>query len=291
MKNKLKYLALCFLMITLGSSSVTAKEGVGGADWKAQMRIMLTDVLVLFPLVFDDAKFKDPKNATMIQNSLNSLAKHASELKEHTSRIQTNDGLKIDPIFPFVAEAFERETAMAQWAFSEHKNYESQSQLYLRSAISKCMMCHTESPIGSELKIYQFQNQFVSLSGSDRLMALTATRQFDSALKQFHQIVHDSKQINPNLSAFDRDAKAALAIAVRAKNDPSKSLVVINQVIASGAGSAILQKDALGWKKSVQEWQAEGSVSPKSDQALFDEAKRLSAVERLKKSEAEVYAR
>ncbi len=289
MNKRLKYIALGCLTMVLGSSVMATKEGVGGADWKAQMRTMLTDVLVLFPLVFDDAKFKDPKGATIIQKSLNSLATHASGLKEHTSRVQPIDGLKIDPSFPFVAEAFEREVVMAQSAFSETGNSRNRSQIYLRSAISKCMMCHTQSPIGSELKIYQFENQFVSLSSSDRLMALTATRQFDTALKQFDQIVHDAKLTKPDPSTFDRNAKATLAIAVRAKNDPLKSLAVINQVISSGAGSSGLQKDATGWKKSVLEWQEEGRVATKSDQALFNEAKRLSTVEHLKKSEAEIY--
>jgi hypothetical protein len=266
--------------------SVAAKgaDQVGNAEWKARMQAMLGNVLVLFPFAFDRSKFNDPKNAATIQSSLKNLVAHSSELKNHTSHMKPEDGLKIDPSFPIIADAFAADLMLAQSTYLMGENFQANSQGYLRSALSKCMMCHTQSANGPELKLDQFKSQFAALSTTDRFMALTATRQFDAALKEFDQYVANSKVTKPDAVTFDEGVRAALAIVVRVKRDSKRALSLIDEIADSGAGTSMLQHDLKGWKKAVLAWQAEKPVSLLSAQALFDEAERL--IESGKKQES-----
>lgn len=265
-----------FFSLTLAQ----ANKEVGGSEWKLRMQSMLKDVLLLFPYAFDESKFDDPKNAKAIEASLQSLAKASGELKKHTSGVKPAEGLKIDPSFPFVADAFERELAMAQFAFNQGPTSRRQSQGYLRSALSKCTMCHSQAPLGPELKIDSFKNQLASLSNADRFTALVTTRQFDEALSQFQKTLKDAKLNQPDRILIDQNARTSLALVVRVKKDPKKALEVINDLISSEAGTAMIQIDAKGWKAALEKWAHEKPLSLKTDKALFREAKKMAAENR-----------
>ncbi len=275
--------------LVLVSFGTFGKEAVGNGEWRQRMQAMLTDVLALFPYAFDEAKFNDPANTLIVEKSIKSLAQHSSGLKKHTSRLKSSLGLKIDPSFPFIADAFENEITAAQIAFLEGKDSYPQSQIYLRSALSKCVLCHTQSANGPELKLSQFDNQFLALSSPDRFIALAATRQFDSALSEFEKILHDSKVKKSDPFTTDREAKEAIAIAVRVKKDPKIALKLIDEIAEAGSGSTILQNDLKGWRKSVLAWQAEKNLALDSDQALFSEATRLIEAGKSKERSLEIY--
>ena len=246
-----------------------AGEPVGGGAWKARMRSMLGDVLVLFPYAFDTGKFNDPKNAEVIQSSLQALTQKSDGLKNHVA------SLKIDPSFPFIAEAFASDLAFAESTFAQGDSQRSHAQDYLRAALAKCMMCHTQSANGPELKLDKFQSQLSALSPIDRFTALATTRQFDEALSEFDKILDSSKVTKPAASTFDQATREALAIVIRVKADPDRALTLIEKISESGASSAMIQGELKSWKQSVKLWKAEKPVALNSDQALFDEAKRL----------------
>ena len=252
-----------------------AKEEVGGSAWKARMQSMLSDVLVLFPFAFDETKFNEPKNQSAIMSSMKSLAEHSSGLKKHTSGVKRADGLKIDPSFSFIAVAFENEMSSAQLEFAGSAAQRRQAQASLRSAISKCMTCHSQSAMGPALKLDHFKDRFAALSTSDRFMALAATRQFDEALTEFEQYLKDAKVTKPDPVNVDRQARAALAISVRVKKDSKRTMALVDQIIASRAVSPLVLKDAGDWRKTIIDWQTEKPRTLDSDQLLFAEAKRL----------------
>ncbi len=268
-KSKLLWvcLSLCVFL------QVRAEEQVGNNEWRARMQSMLKEVLVLFPFAFNDAQYNDIKNQNSIDQSLKSLVEHSEGLKKHTSRIKKEDGLKIDPSFSFIAEAFENELHSAQVNFKKTGRQHTEAQNYLRSALSKCILCHSQSANGPELKLSQFKKAFAELSPKDRFMAYAATRQFDDALKVFDVILKESRaQDKENL---DPNIKTALAIAVRVKKDPKKTSQIVEEVANSGAGSSILKNDLKDWRKAAIAWQTEKAKAPTTDQALFDEATRL----------------
>lgn len=256
-----------------GGSDVKKGQDVGGTEWRARMQSMLKDVLVLFPFAFDETKFNDPKNEAAIKDALRSLSEHSSGLKKHTTSVKPAAPIKTDPSYSFIAQAFETEISSAQSAFSEDRR--RQAQGYIRSAISKCMGCHSQSAIGPQLNLDHFKNQFAALSPSDRFMAFAATRQFDQALKEFEQFLRDAKVTKPDPVAVDRQARAALAIAVRVKKDSKLTIALIDQMIASKAMSPMLLKDATDWRKTVIDWQTEKPQTLDSDKALYSEASRL----------------
>lgn len=280
---KFKILVFGLIGLVLISGKVHSVENVGNAEWKKRMQSMLSDVLILFPFAFDEKRFNDPFNRPKIKEALGSLNKHSAELSKHTSKLTHTEGLKIDPSFPFVAEAFESELQVAKNSFDAGNASQIQSQTYLRAALTKCILCHTQSANGPELKIDQFKDQLGTLNSQDRFMALAATRQFDDALAEFSKILAEKKESKPDLSRMDNEIRAALAIAVRVKKDPATTLKLINETITSGSGSKIIQSDLKSWKKSAMEWSAEKPLLLNSDEALFTEGNRL--VEQSKKIE------
>jgi hypothetical protein len=283
MKLKSKFVNLNICVALLLSLNATATE-VGNAEWKIRMRGMLGDVLALFPFAFQSEKLSDPKNILVIRNSLQSLAKYSSELKKHTAHLKVDDNEKIDPSFSFIAEAFESEIKLAQSNFAQGGGPYSQGQIYLRSAITKCIFCHTQSSNGPELKLEQFKSQFEALAPNDRFMALAATRHFDEAISQFEQSIRDAKVNKPENSVFDQSAHVAIAMLVRVKKDPKRAIQLIDKISASDAGTNVLRNDLVGWKKSFVAWQIEKPKLLTTDQALLDEAKRLTSASKNSKS-------
>lgn len=271
-------LYFCGLSFSAGAAhpvkSASAPAKVGDEAWKARMQLMLSDVVQLLPFAFDEVKFTDQKNESTIETALKGLATHSAELKQHTSHMDRAKGLKIDPSFPFIADSFEREIAQAQQSFND-PNTRSESQIILRSALAKCTMCHSQSAVGPTLKLKTFNSTLKNLPLSDRLMALTVTRQFEEALIAFQQYAKEAKGVKPKTVPFDKNVRALLAVAVRVKRDPLAAGRVISAAIDSGAGSTMLQTDLASWKTAVATWQQEKPPDLNSDQMLFSEAKKL----------------
>ncbi len=287
--HKVKLLIFCATLIAASSAyAAPAASKVGDDSWRARMQLMLADVVQLLPFAFDETKFVDPKNAPAIEKSLSDLSKHSVELKQHTAHMDRAKGLKIDPSFPFIAEAFERDLAQARQAFSD-VNTRSEAQTILRSALAKCTMCHSQSAVGPTLQLKSFNSTLRNLPLSDRLMALTVTRQFDEALVAFQQYAKDAKVHKPKSVTFDKNVRAVLAVAVRVKRDPVASSRVIDAAIESGAGSTMLQTYLVSWKTVTANWRSEKIPDFKSDQALFDGAKKLTVQSQDKQRTRESY--
>lgn len=265
---------VCLIVPSIWLAAESAGQ-VATPTWKARMRSMLGDVAVLFPLVFEDAKFNDPANQKNIRAAVDSLAKHSAELKSHASHFDREKGLKIDPSFPFIAESFENEIKLTQLSLGLEERGRLQAKNYLRAALSKCVMCHSQSANGPELKMSQFHAIFAGLSRSDRFMALAVTRQFDEALDEYSAIAKDAKVTKPDGDAFDRNTRGAVTMAVRVKRDPGVLLKIIDAAMSSGAGTAMLAADLKTWKKSALQWQGEREAERKTDEALLQNASRL----------------
>jgi hypothetical protein len=264
------------VLIALSFSVVTvAKETQINPEWRARMQEMLTDVVDLFPFAFDESKFNDPKNSSKIKSSLAALAKHSSGLKNHTAKASGAVGLKMDPALPFVAQAFESEINSANAAFLAGRSSYPQSQEFLRAGLAKCMVCHSQSTIGPELKIENFKSQLAELPSKDRFMALAVTRQFDEALSEFSKFFHSTKLKKSGSFAFDKEVKAAFSIAVRVKQDPKRTLALIEEISGSDQISTMLKNDLKDWRADTLTWQSEKPTELQTDQSLFKEAKRL----------------
>lgn len=269
----------------------SAAQSVGGTEWKLRMQAMLGDVLTLVPYAFDTGQAPPAAESKVVEKSIRSLIKQSGELKNHASRISQSKESKIDPSFAFIAESFESELKMALNASeSSDQLARPRAQGYMRSALAKCMFCHTQSANGPEIKMNPFGAIFSKLSSSDRFMALTATRQFDEALKEFSAYVNAAKIKAPEHSQFDQNVRSAIAISVRVKKDAKSALAVIGEVAASGFGSPMLQSDLKSWKNAVVTWQSEKSPATMTEQDLFSQAKRLVDQQKKKENSTDIVA-
>lgn len=277
MKLRNRYLIAGLLLSLLNSSQTfgAGAEVPANVSWKVRMQAMMKEALILFPFAFNDEKFNDPKNAPTIHASLDALVKYSEELKGHASHFKREEGLKIDPSFPFIAEAFESELIHAQSRFDHGADKNKEAQGFLRSAIAKCMLCHSQTSIGPELELDPFKPQFAALSVSDRFLAFTATRQFDKALGVLEDSAKELKQTKPKYADLDRSTRAAIAILVRVKRDPKRAVEFIDKMTAVDTAPSIYKNDLKGWKKSLLAWQAEKPVSLTSARMLFEEATKI----------------
>lgn len=271
------------LLLTAGVlfffSTVASAKGVEvakNAEWKVRMQAMLVEVLALFPFAFDAEKYNDPNNSAKIKSSVAKLTQHAEELRKHASHYKRDEGLKIDPSFPFIAEAFESELLQSQSDFKENRHRDS--QYYLRSAIGKCMLCHSQTAIGPELDIDPFKPQFAALPPQDRFLAFAATRQFEKALTVLEESAKKPQIEKGGAIKFadlDHNTRAALAILVRVQRDPRRALEFLNNISVNDSTPSVFKNDLKAWKKSLIEWQNETPKNLNSDQELFAEAKKL----------------
>lgn len=274
---KIKTALWILSIVMLFGPTAYAQNKVGNTEWKVRMRALLTDVIALMPYAFDEAKYRDPKNAETIKEALDSLAAHSVSLKDHTAKLKTSADGKVDPGIRYISQAFENDIGAAQVAFSGSADAQRQSQTYLRAALAKCMMCHSQASNGPEVQLEQFKGQFEKLNYADRFQAYAATRQFDEALEVFSKTLRDAKVSKPDESIVDREVKAALAIAVRVKRDPNLALKLINEVEASKAASRMTQADLKDWKNAVIQWQNESQIDRRHDQSLYMAAKKLAS--------------
>ncbi len=272
----------CTVIATLQPAQ--AAEKLAQAEWKVRMQAMLSDVLQLIPYVFSDRRFQEQKNHVDIKRALDSLATNSAKLKDHTAKFRLQPGGKIDPSLRFIAESFENEIAAAQTSFQGSDQAKRQAQVYLRSAVAKCSICHSQTAAGPGLRLDQFRAQFDSLNSADRFVAFVATRQFDDALAAFSKSLATPKTSANDELNVDRTAKSALAIAVRVKKDPKLTLKLIEDLAASGLASKMLQNDLSDWRASALSWQAATAPSSNNEREIFSEAQKLFEIGQKKES-------
>ncbi len=264
-------------VILLSSVSFAKNEvkAVGDGEWRGQMQSMLLDVLELIPFVYSESENLDKKSQKSVEKAMRSLDKSSENLKQHTQRFVKAHTGKIDPSYTFIADSFELDLSQALNAFEKEKAINEKSRAHLKSAIAKCMLCHTQSAQGPELKLEQFKNQFAKLKPIDRFYAMAATRQFDGAMDEFKKLVTSVKKPSSGVNSMDRAARAAIAILVRVKKDPVEAEALLSQMEKSSAFSSVISSDFGAWKKSVQSWKSEKVKELKKDKEFYDEAQRL----------------
>ena len=238
-----------------------------------ELRQVLAD---LMPDVMSDARFFDPANAKRIEKSSGRLAGLSHSLNADAAinpvASAPADG---DLSIPMIAELFQQEARRAHQAFkSGQKRY---AQGVLASVPGFCLGCHTRHGKGPELSadFLAPRPQFARKLDQARFEA--ATRQFDSSLALFSQIIGDPKAAGVSGLDWERASRNALAIAVRVKNDPVLAGHLLDQILSAKDAPYFFREQAKKWKESIAEWKAESPSPITSEDGLWVEAKRLSA--------------
>ncbi len=227
------------------------------------MRGNLASTYALQPYLQSASKFRDPQNADVILDSLDQLGRleHAfmSPYGEPTPRA-------ISTLF---AEQVNR-------ARAEFKSGDTEpARMKLRGLTGMCLSCHTRSTAPKLAELDVSANR-LELTPSERAAFLAAARQIDPALDLWREQL--AKPPQNVLEAYDQALalRAAVGVAVRAKDDPQLTLALLELVKNGAALPPFARLDATEWAKQAQAWKGERFIaSAQPGAALFARAKAL----------------
>lgn len=180
-----------------------------------------------------------------------------------------------DPTLPFVAARFDKEVKRASHAI-QNGNYEYGKAL-LRNISGYCITCHTRNEQGPEFPKFEVNPKTANLSPVQRAEMFSALRQFDSSLEIYEKMVADKELAAQDQFTWGKALRRGLNLAVRVKKDPDRALALVNTALALPQTPGFFARYLPIWKKSVTEWKSEANKKFETEEALFEEAQRLSA--------------
>lgn len=264
-------------LISVGcSSSNKASDSAGGSSgsaesWQGGMQKLNATVSDLIPYVFDDRQFNDPKNYDVIEERTKDLAVLAHKLD------QSKEGAVVppsaDPALVFFANQFQGDLTRAyESLLSDHRSY---AQSVLKTSISYCVSCHTRGDTGPKFN-FQTNSQFVTkLRPLERAKFFTATRQFDSAMKEYLGLLENPSTGRERPFDIERAARGALAISVRVNKDPKTSKRIATDVANRSSTPLFVRSDAETWVKAISEWESDRSPAPQTEAAFLSRTRGL----------------
>lgn len=179
-----------------------------------------------------------------------------------------------DPTIGFVSNLFAREAKYAYGALKAgHTAY---AQATLRTMTGYCIACHTRHDRGPDFPAIHLDSKAASLPSLQKAELLTATRQFDAALDEWKNVIGDKVLSSTRPFEWGRAVRNALAISIRVKKDPDKTLTIMDQIVAMPNQPAFYVRNIPAWKQSILKWKAETANRVNTEEGLFIEAARLS---------------
>jgi len=148
------------------------------------MREIFEGIRVALPASVDGAVFKAPENQGEIFAALDTLARNAELLEEHSRSCDAETG--------FLARSVERDAIEAKTAY-RYGHYK-RSAFVLRQIVENCVVCHSRLPdgCGSQIaKEFVDEGVMASLPLQPRATLLIATRQFDRGLDALEAVLTD----------------------------------------------------------------------------------------------------
>jgi hypothetical protein len=234
---------------------------------RSVMREIYAGIRIALPASVDSAVFKAPNNQGEIFAALDSMARNAALLAEHSKDADAQMG--------FLARSVERDAVEAKVSY-RYGRYKRAAFL-LRQIVENCVVCHTRLPDDRGSKLAQgFVDQGVmeSLPPEPRSTLLIATRQFDEGLEALEEVLadpltHPAVMLGP-LTEF-------LVVAIRVKGDYERPVTTL-QVFAQREDLwPSLREDVDEWivaLPSLQERAAEASTVT-SARAIIEEGAAL----------------
>lgn len=254
-----------FLLLAQPTTTAAADEKPAkGHDWPAKMRELRDVYGQLMADLTSDTRFEKAANRKTIEKRATRLAELARSLHPKSSSPEK------DLSIPLLADLFQTEASTA--AEMLKRGNRAYARTMLKSIGGACVACHSRVP-GADLSQ---SSPLLAPAGSRPVEAgefYSATRQFDRALQEYDSFL--SRNPIRSVFDFDRAARSALALAIRVKDDPTQATKLVNDLLAKPDLPYFLAEPARTWKKELAEWSAEKPKKLASEDAHFDEAKRL----------------
>ena len=265
MKNRVRWGAACAAWAIVGCGE--DPEPTGDDYTRAVMREVYEGIRVALPASIDSTVFKAPKNQGEIFAALDTLARNATLLAEH-SRSR-------DAQMSFLARSVERDAIEARISY-RHGRYK-RSAFVLRQIVENCVVCHARLPDshGSLIaKGFVDIGVMASLPPQPRSTLLIATRQFDEGLDALEAVLadpltHPAVMLGP-LTDY-------LVIAIRVKGDYERPIPILEAFAQREDLWSSLRVDVEEWiaaLPSLQERAATASTVA-SARAIIEEGEAL----------------
>ncbi len=215
------------------------------------MQNLKRDLIVLQPYIFDRSKFNNKKNQAFLSKSIHDLNINSQNVK-HDPILRSKD-----PTARFVAAQFAGEIREID------ENFQAGWQDYSRSQLIKvtsfCLECHTRIKDGVEVSLNKSVEPYVNtLTVKDQIEFMIAFRQFELAYKIALKEMKISVESQSNL---DDVSHLGLMIAVRYMQDKEKAQALLTALNLNPKTPIFLKAQALGWKKSLDQWNSGASLS------------------------------
>lgn len=224
--------------------------------------------LDLLPDVISHQRFEDTALRPEIIAKTKRLAALASSLPALKA---PDDG---DPSTPILAELFAEHSAHAL-AELQHGNRQYARQM-LNSTPAFCVSCHTRSGLGPDLSAPGSATpHFSDLTPIENARLLVATRQYQSALKEYDVILNAIPDEGDRSGEWRHAAYEAVTVATRVMADPTLTESIIDHILSRGFVAYSFREDVEGWKKSVVEWKKEPTQALTTEQDWISRIRAL----------------
>nr|BFD66221.1 hypothetical protein HAGR004_12430 [Bdellovibrio sp. HAGR004] len=192
-----------FFLFLITSLSLQAQ-----AEVKPYMDQMLQEIYTLKPFIVSADDYRDPKNAPVIQKSLENMVS-LSEKISHEGKIK-NSGFAIS------GRAMNQQLKEAEIVYRVgNKDY---SLWMLRSTLSVCMSCHTQLPSSSTKFDFSDKNRFLS-KPFDEAEFLFIVRNFDKALPIYSEVLAGFPKNDPSVEHAEQALSRKVYYFTRVKRD------------------------------------------------------------------------
>lgn len=249
---RLKNCILSVLMLCL-QFSAHAAPAIQPADTMKELSRLLSEFVVD---VSQRGKFTDPKESKRIERNLKLL-------NDLTHSIKAFDG---DPSTKIISDLLKHETRHTLAEFK--RGNRAYAKDLVRGVASYCIACHTRSDIGPKLTTSVSAEVMNSLSISDRIEWLSATRQYDRAIKEIDSFLSDKDSMKNTPFEVERAAQNGLAISIRVNRDADVAKTIVKRLLAQNELPSYLKKDAEVWKTSLESMRMKETADLKSEKLL-----------------------
>ncbi|MDJ0956122.1 MAG: hypothetical protein QNI91_04665 [Arenicellales bacterium] len=256
-----------FLSIVLLTSSVHAQSD----DQQVQqtMRQAFDAIAYLLPLSLRAEQDMSADDKALVERHLDVLTSSDKELAKHAE--------SRDPEFKLLARSFDRAIERVSSAFQDESYIDAYFSLF--DMAQNCVSCHSRLPDDSDFLLGQklFARMDTSELDPEEIAQLyVATRQFDSALNKYEEIILDDS-VNP----FDLDLDGVLIeylrIGLTVTQDFERVRSTLDKFLERDDVPLYIQHHVGVWQNSMSELGDNLNIEPSLDRArdVFNQATAL----------------
>lgn len=235
---------LLFTFIIISLSAVAAPI--------LQMNKAFVSLQELLPVILDNEKFQDKKNAAAIEKEITNLGE--------AFRLAGHDPLIKHDLFAPSYEMIHKNMADAKSTFANgHKDY---SRWLLKETVSVCLDCHTRIPKEHSSSFETGELTIDQKQKSPYLLGLSSliVRRYVDAKNFFIRQIQD-QLIAKNSINLIQPFQQILLIEAKIMRDPVGMITVINDFHANKDLPATIKDELVDWKKHLETWKGEAALT------------------------------